>query len=110
MNRWRIEETIRFVKQSYNLEDIRLLACGRLQKMVALVLAVTYLTTVYLGPKTKLRVLSRDVLKAARQLELSSNYCFFSLSTASLISLWSELISNDFSQALSASALFPSSK
>lgn len=79
MNRWRIEETIRFVKQSYNLEDIRLLTYRRLQNMMALVLAVTYFTMVYLGIKTKLRVLSRHVLKAARRLFGIPDFRFYAL-------------------------------
>jgi len=79
INRWRIEETIRFVKQSYNLEDIRLLTYRRLQNMMALVLAVTYFTMVYLGLKTKLRVLSRHVLKAARRLFGIPNFRFYAL-------------------------------
>lgn len=79
MCRWRIEETIRFVKQSYNLEDIRLLTYRRLQNMMALVLAVTYFTMVYLALKTKLRVLSRHVLKAARRLFGIPDFRFYAL-------------------------------
>ena len=36
--RWRVEETIRFIKQSYQLEDIRLLLYERLRTMVTLVM------------------------------------------------------------------------
>jgi hypothetical protein len=79
MTRWRIEETFRFVKQSYNLEDIRLLTYKRLQNMMALVLAVTYFTMVYLGIKTKLRVLARHVLKAARRLFGIPDFRFYAL-------------------------------
>lgn len=79
MSRWRIEETIRFVKQSYNLEDIRLLTYRRLQNMMALVLAVAYFTMVYLGIRTKLRVLSRQVLKAARRLFGIPDFRFYAL-------------------------------
>jgi len=79
MTRWRIEETIRFVKQSYNLEDIRLLTYRRLQNMMALVLAVTYFTMVYLGIKTKLRVLARHVLRAARRLFGIPDFRFYAI-------------------------------
>jgi hypothetical protein len=79
MTRWRIEETIRFVKQSYNLEDIRLLTYRRLQNMMALVLAVTYFTMVYLGIKTKLRVLAHHVLRAARRLFGIPDFRFYAL-------------------------------
>jgi hypothetical protein len=79
MTRWRIEETIRFIKQSYNLEDIRLLTYRRLQNMMALVLAVAYFTMVYLGLKTKLRVMARHVLKAARRLFGIPDFRFYAL-------------------------------
>jgi len=49
MSRWRVEETIRFLKQSYQLEDIRLLTYVRLQNMMAILMAVAYFTAVYSG-------------------------------------------------------------
>ena len=79
MTQWRIEETIRFVKQGYNLEDIRLLTYRRLKNMMALVLAVAYFTMVYLEIKMKLRVLARHVLRAARWLFGIPNFHFYSL-------------------------------
>ena len=79
ITRWSIEETIRFIKQSYNLEDIRLLTYRRLQNMMALVLAVAYFAMVYLGIKTKLRVLARHVLKAARRLFGIPDFRFYAL-------------------------------
>lgn len=79
ITRWRIEETIRFIKQSYNLEDIRLLTYKRLQNMKALVLAVSYFTMVYLGTKTKLRVMARHVLKTARRLFVIPDFRFYAL-------------------------------
>lgn len=77
--RWSIEETIRFIKQSYNLEDIRLLTYRRLQNMMALILAVSYFTMAYLGIKTKLRILARHVLKAARRLFGIPDFRFYAL-------------------------------
>jgi len=79
MSRWRIEETIRFIKQSYNLEDIRLLTYRRLQNMLALVLAVNYFTMVYLGINTKLRVLAKRILEAARRLFGVPDFRFYAL-------------------------------
>jgi hypothetical protein len=79
LTRWRIEETIRFIKQSYQLEDIRLLSYGRLQNMMALILAVAYFTMVYLGLRTKLRVLAAHVLTAARRLFGVPDFRFYAL-------------------------------
>jgi len=67
MTRWRIEETIRFMKQSYQLEDVRLLTYERLQNLMVLLTAVLYFTAVYLGIKMKLRVLSKHLVRAARR-------------------------------------------
>lgn len=79
ITRWSIEETIRFIKQSYDLEDIRLLTYKRLQNMMALILAVAYFAMVYLGIKTKLRVLARHVLKAVRRLFGIPDFRFYAL-------------------------------
>jgi hypothetical protein len=57
LTRWVVEETIRFIKQSYRLEDVRVLDYERLRNLVALVLAVVYFTAVWLGESLKLRVL-----------------------------------------------------
>jgi hypothetical protein len=42
LTRWRIEEIIRFVKQSDELEDIRVLTYDRLRNMLSLVLATLF--------------------------------------------------------------------
>jgi hypothetical protein len=67
LTRWRIEETLRHLKQSYQLEDIRVLRYVRLQNMMAILMAVVYFTAVYLGIKLKLRVLAGHLIKAARR-------------------------------------------
>lgn len=47
--------------------------------MMALILAVAYFAMVYLGLKTKLRVLARHVLKAARRLFGIPDFRFYAL-------------------------------
>jgi hypothetical protein len=79
MTRWTIEETIRFIKQSYQLEDIRLLTYIRLQNMMALVMAAAYFTMAYLSLRTKLRVLTGHVLQAARRLFGIADFRFYAL-------------------------------
>jgi hypothetical protein len=68
LTRWRIEETIRFVKQRYQLEDIRILTYERLRNMMGLVLAASYFAAVYLGVRAKLEILVAHVLKAAKRI------------------------------------------
>ena len=79
LTRWRIEEMIRFIKQSYQVEDIRLLTYHRLQNMMAILTAVAYFAMVYLGLRTKLRVLARHVMGAARRLFGMPDFHFYAL-------------------------------
>ncbi len=60
--RWKIEETFRFVKQSYNLEDIRVMKYRRLKNLVVLVTAAAYFAATYLGHQMKLRILAEKLL------------------------------------------------
>jgi hypothetical protein len=62
LTRWKIEETFRFLKQSYNLEDLRVLGYQRLQNLVALVAAAAYFAAVFVGQKLKLRLLTEKLL------------------------------------------------
>jgi hypothetical protein len=59
LTRWLVEETIRFIKQSYRLEDLRVLDYDRLRNLAALVLAAAYFAAVWLGESLKLAVLPR---------------------------------------------------
>ena len=65
--RWMVEETIRFIKQSYHLEDIRVLDYDRLKNLVALTLAAAYFAAVWLGERLRLAVLCRRVAKLAKR-------------------------------------------
>lgn len=65
--RWMVEETIRFIKQSYQLEDVRVLDYDRLRNLVALVLAVVYFTAVWLGESLKMSVLLTKATRMAKR-------------------------------------------
>jgi hypothetical protein len=60
--KWNIEETFRFVKQSYNLEDIRVMNYRRLKNSVVLLTAMAYFAATYLGQQMKLRILAEKLL------------------------------------------------
>jgi Transposase DDE domain len=62
LTRWKIEETFRFVKQSYDLEDIRVLSYQRLRNLVLLVTAAAYFAATFLGQKLKLKILCEKLL------------------------------------------------
>ena len=65
--RWLVEETIRFIKQSYRMEDIRVLNYERLRNLIALVLAAAYFSGVWLGESLKLAVLATRVAQVAKR-------------------------------------------
>jgi len=77
--RWRVEETIRFMKQSYDLEDIRLLSYERLRTMAVLVMAASYFTCVHLGGRAKLRILTCHVYEAAQRIFGVAEFRFYAI-------------------------------
>ncbi len=79
LTRWRIEEVIRFVKQSYDLEDIRVLTYQRLRNMAVLVNAVAFFTAVVLGTRIKLDILATHLLSAAKRLFGIPNFRLYAL-------------------------------
>ena len=79
LTRWRVEETIRYIKQCYNLEDIRVMTYNRLQNMAALVLATAYFTAVHLGLRAKLEILASHALRAAKRIFGIPNFRYYAL-------------------------------
>jgi hypothetical protein len=67
LRRWAIEETIRFWKQSYDVENIRVLGYRSLQNMMSLILVVSYFATKVLDVGSKLKITAAYVLKAAKR-------------------------------------------
>jgi len=80
LKRWSIEETIRFVKQTYDLENIRVLKYVRLQNMMALLLAVFYFVAVILDHTQKLTVMAGHVLKCAKRVFGIPDFKYYALS------------------------------
>lgn len=77
--RWRVEETIRFLKQSYRLEDIRLLRYERLRTMATLVLAAAHFAAVHLGRRAKLEIFAQHLLNAAQRIYGVPEFRFYAL-------------------------------
>lgn len=65
--RWKCDEAYRYIKQCYNLEDIRVQSYISIRNMVALVLAVSYFASVYLGQSIKLRMLVERVFLVSKR-------------------------------------------
>ena len=79
MKRWSIEETIRFIKQTYDIENIRVLKYARLQNMMALLLAVFYFVSIILDQSQKLVVMAGHVLKCAKRVFGIPDFKYYAL-------------------------------
>ena len=75
----RVEETIRFIKQSYQLEDVRVLTYARLRNLAMLVFAGFFFAAVYLGRKAKLRILVTHLLRAGKRLFGIPDFRYYAL-------------------------------
>ena len=67
LTRWKCEESYRFIKQAYNLEDVRVLSYRALRNIVVLVQAVFYFVSVELGKKLKLNILLKKIFEKAKR-------------------------------------------
>jgi hypothetical protein len=79
LKRWCIEETIRFIKQTYDLENIRVLKYTRLQNMMALLLAVFYFISVVLDQTQKLTIMAGHILKNAKRVFGIPDFKYYAL-------------------------------
>jgi hypothetical protein len=67
LTRWKCEESFRFIKQAYNLEDIRIRKWQGLKNLIGLILAVFYFVSVELAQKIKLNILLQKIYKKAKR-------------------------------------------
>jgi hypothetical protein len=79
IRRWQIEETIRFGKQTYGIEDIRLSPASAGQNMIAVTVAVAYFVAVWLGEGLRLPILSHHALAAAKRLFSVPDFRYYAL-------------------------------
>jgi hypothetical protein len=67
LTRWKCDESFRYIKQSYNLEDLRVRSYIGIRNMVVLVLAVSYFAAVYLGQNLKLKLLVERIFLVSKR-------------------------------------------
>lgn len=79
MTRWRVEDAIRFIKQSYRLEDIRLLDYTRLRNMMAVVLAAAFFAAVWLGESVRRGILVRNITRVSKRLFGVPDFHYYAL-------------------------------
>jgi hypothetical protein len=81
LTRWRIEETIRFAKQAFDMENIRLLTYKRLQNMYALLMGALAFNMTVLSLKTKLKVLYMRAIQATKTLFGVPDFHYYTLAS-----------------------------
>jgi hypothetical protein len=67
LTRWKCDESYRFIKQNYNLEDLRVRGYNSIRNTVALVQAVFYFVSVELGRNLKLSILLKKVFEKSKR-------------------------------------------
>jgi len=67
LTRWKCDESYRFIKQNYNLEDIRVRSYNSIRNIVALVQAVFYFVSVELGRNLRLSILLKKVFEKSKR-------------------------------------------
>ena len=65
--RWKCDESYRYIKQCYNLEDIRVQSYTSIRNVVVLVLAVSYFAAVYIGQSMKLKMLVERIFLISKR-------------------------------------------
>ena len=79
LRRWSIEETIRYAKTCYDLENVRVLNYQGLQNLMPLVLAAMYFAACVLDHDVRLRVMACFVEKAAKRLFGIPDFKYYAL-------------------------------
>lgn len=67
LTRWKCEETFRYLKQSYNLEDVRVRSYIGLRNTYILVHAAGYFVSVIIGAKARLNLVFKQVCEKAKR-------------------------------------------
>ena len=61
LTRWKCDECFRYIKQSYNFEDFRVMSYNSIRNITVLVHAIAYFTSIYLGISLKMKVMVQKI-------------------------------------------------
>lgn len=61
LTRWKCDECFRYIKQSYNLEDVRLLSYNGVRNMTVMVHAIAYFTSIWIGLDLKMKLMKEKI-------------------------------------------------
>ena len=79
MTRWRVEDTVRHVKQSYCLEDVRLFRYEKRRNMAAIVLATAYFSMAWIGNSDKHAIIAESVARMSLRLHGVPEFHFYAI-------------------------------
>jgi hypothetical protein len=79
LTRWKIEESYRFLKTSYQLEDMRVRHYAGLRNTTTLLLAVFYFLAVVLGLRFQMQLLVNKILLKAQRFFQVAGFKFYAL-------------------------------
>ena len=80
LTRWKVDETICLIEQSYDLENIRVIGYDCIRNMTMLVFACFYFVAVRIGTKAKLEILATHMFKAAKRLFGIPDFRYYAIS------------------------------
>jgi len=61
LTRWKCDECYRYIKQSYNLEDLRVMSYYSIRNITAMVHCIAYFTSIYIGISIKLKIMVQKI-------------------------------------------------
>lgn len=61
LTRWKCDECYRYIKQSYNTEDVRVRSYNSLRNTIAFINAISYFTSIYIGISLKLKIMIEKI-------------------------------------------------
>lgn len=61
LTRWKCDECYRYIKESYNLEDVRVRSYTSIRNITVMVHAIAYFTSIYIGMNLKLKIMVRKI-------------------------------------------------
>lgn len=67
LTRWKCDECYRYIKQSYNTEDVRVRSYNGLRNTIAFVNAIVYFTSIYMGVNLKLKIMVEKIFVLSKR-------------------------------------------
>ena len=80
LSRWTIEETYRWIKQEYNLEDIRVQRYISLKNIITILFLVVAFLAIHLLLNPRMRLLLSHIYKSSMRLRDDIHFLFYAIS------------------------------